>query len=448
MNNRIPQNYLEMIRAIPPQREALITDGTVYTYGSLAAAAEERQRELGVWAQKQSGTAQSSGQSYRRQPCQSPAGTPRSLHLIREARIARQLIDFLALSGTRLVPMIVPQDANPDPAFPGESSTSSQIPSSACMAVLTSGTCGQAKILYRSFASWYNYFTIQNQIFDMNADTRLFLQGSLAFTGNLNLCLAQLAAGGTVIAESQPDPRIWLQRIRTCYVNGIYLIPSKLRLLEKLCRQEKRRIVNPHILTIISGSQSLGRSQMMALKRHFPNAALTLYYGASELSYLTYVKDCDMKEDASLIGRPFPEVDLRLENGQFLVSTAYAAIGYETDACIGDCGHQDEDGLFYFDGRADDILNLHGRKISALRIENALLSLRGIDEAAVQIIREGGREYLATWLTADESCRNEQQIRARLRSLLPEWELPRRFYFVFSLPRTESGKIRKERKSE
>lgn len=40
-----------------------------------------------------------------------------------------------------------------------------------------------------------------------------FMQGSLAFTGNLNLYMAQLASGGSVVAADSFDPRLWKRMI-------------------------------------------------------------------------------------------------------------------------------------------------------------------------------------------------------------------------------------------
>ncbi|MCD8084102.1 MAG: AMP-binding protein [Clostridiales bacterium] len=423
MNRTKPHNYLEMIESMPPEREARLTGGKTYTCGVLAAAARQKKRAL-----------------------LAPGNSDHRLFVIHSRQTDIQFITFLALSGTRLVPLI----AQTEPHV-----SDLPIPDDACMAVATSGSTGEQKLFFRTFESWYDYFPIQNEIFDMNAESRIFTQGTLAFTGNLNIYLSLLAAGAAILAEEDADPRIWARRMEDDRATGIYLIPSKLRLLETLCT--RRRIVNRNIRSILSGSQSLGRVEATALKKSFPMAGLTLYYGASELSYITYIKDDDMGNDRTLVGRPFPGVRVCIREGRFLVTTTYGVIGIGADACIGDCGHQDENGFFYFDGRADDICNIHGRKISTLRVENALLSLPGIREAAVRAVLEGGREYLAAWLVAERaesgslptpppaassSCclMSEPEIRRSLRPLLADWEMPRQLHFVSSLPKTDSGK--------
>ena len=128
------------------------------------------------------------------------------------------------------------------------------------MAVMTSGTTGSGKLLFRTFESWYGYFETQNRIFGISGESRLFAQGSLAFTGNLNLYLAQLSAGAAVIACDLFDPRLWKQQLEAYRADGIYLIPAKLRALKQVYEREREpeKQTNRHIRLILSGSQSFG----------------------------------------------------------------------------------------------------------------------------------------------------------------------------------------------
>ncbi len=43
----------------------------------------------------------------------------------------------------------------------------------------------------------------------------------------------------------------------------------------------------------------------------------------------------------------------------------------------------DKNGCLYFEGRSDDIVLIHGRKISLIHIENELENLEEVHEAAV-----------------------------------------------------------------
>lgn len=75
--------------------------------------------------------------------------------------------------------------------------------------------------------------------------------------------------------------------------------------------------------SIISGSQSMSRQEADKLLQVFPNADITLYYGASELNYITYVKAAEMTDDRTLIGRPFKGVQVSICNEEIFIDTPY-----------------------------------------------------------------------------------------------------------------------------
>lgn len=41
----------------------------------------------------------------------------------------------------------------------------------------------------------------------------------------------------------------------------------------------------------------MGGAEAVQFKKAFPEAEITLYYGASELNYITYIRGSEMKED-------------------------------------------------------------------------------------------------------------------------------------------------------
>ena len=75
---------------------------------------------------------------------------------------------------------------------------------------------------------------------------------------------------------------------------------------------------------------------------------------------------------------------------------------------IGDCGHTDAEGLFYFDGRDDDICNINGRKVSSLRVEEAVRTFPGVAETAVKAVHEHGRDYLKVWIVWEKEAEREE----------------------------------------
>ena len=271
----------------------------------------------------------------------------------------------------------------------------------------------------------------------MDEDTIIFCQGSLAFTGNLNIYMGVLAAGGTLIVTEKFRPRHWLQLMEQYAVNTIYLIPSKLMLLPKFMN-----VPNEQLRHIISGSQTMGRQEADKLLAVFPKAEITLYYGASELNYITYIKDKDMTDDRTVIGQPFAGVGISINNEEIFIDTPYHVENITLPFSLKDRGYVDERGWLHSLGRTDDICNVNGRKVSSVKVTTALTDIEGVVEAAVLSRHIADADVLVAFVASTTSYTKQELVR-RLRERLEDYELPKQFIFLEQLPRNESGKIDK-----
>ena len=398
------QDYLAMLAAQPQEKLALVDDATSFTYGQLVAAASKL-RERADFSQ--------------------PAV------FIHEDTIAQQLLQFVAYSGTATRPIIATELSRNQHFDVG------QIPPKACMGVMTSGSTGKSKLLWRDYHSWADFFPEQNRIFGVDEATIIFCQGSLAFTGNLNIYMGVLAAGGTLIVTEKFRPRHWLQLMEQYAVNTIYLIPSKLMLLPKFMS-----VPNEQLRHIIGGSQTMGRQEADKLLALFPKAEITLYYGASELNYITYIKDKDMTDDRTVIGQPFAGVGISINNEEIFIDTPYHVENITLPFSLKDRGYVDERGWLHFLGRTDDICNVNGRKVSSVKVTTALTDIEGVVEAAVLSRHIADADVLVAFVASTTSYTKQELVR-RLRERLEDYELPKQFIFLEQLPRNESGKIDK-----
>lgn len=395
-------DYLTLLAQKQQDKAALITDERSYSYGELVSlAAAIRGSEV----------------------------LPAQAVFIHAGRIAEQLVQFLAYSGTLSVPVIATEVSR------AQQFNIEDIPAEACMGVMTSGSTGRSKLLWRSYRSWVDFFPQQNRIFGIDNSTVIFCQGSLAFTGNLNIYLSVLAAGGTIVATEKFRPRHWLEMIKSFGVNTMYLIPSKLLLLAKMVREAEQGVRH-----IVSGSQSLGRKDAEKLKKAFPRTEITLYYGASELNYITYIKDSEMTEDRTNIGRAFPGVHVSVQNEEIFVDTPYGVEGIAMPFSLKDRGYLADDGSLHFLGRIDDICNVNGMKISAGKVEQALTDISEVTEAAVMAVHRNDADSLVAFVAAEKRY-SKQELLLLLKESLTEYEVPKQFIYLPELPKNESGKI-------
>lgn len=405
------RNFYEMIREQEADRLALIEEGKEYTYGELVKLSQEKGDRLRL------------------------EKSEKKVIFLREKRILDQLVSFLGCQAAGKIPLLVPEDAKQLPEI-------GKVPENACMAVMTSGSTGVPKVLYRRYESWADFFPVQNEIFGVSTESRMFAQGSLAFTGNLNLYMAQFSIGAAIVAADVFDPRRWAEWIEEYKTDVVYLIPRKLLFLPQCIKKPVATVRH-----ILAGSQSMGSEEAEKLRRCFPNASIVLYYGASELNYITYLRHDQMTQEKNCVGKPFPGVQVSVEDGEIFVTTPYHVEGVLCPFSLKDLGHMDVAGNLYFDGRKDDIVSIRGRKVSLLKIEGALEDISFIGEAIAAAVEKEGEKRVAAWVTlcgSEVSKECEEQIYAHLKQTLANYELPFCCKIVEKLPHTESGK--KDRK--
>lgn len=108
----------------------------------------------------------------------------------------------------------------------------------------------------------------------------------------------------------------------------------------------------------------------------------------------------------------------------------------------------DEDGFWYITGRADDTMNVSGRRVTAPEIEEAILDHPDIDETAVVDIEdEDGNTTPVAFVTVigDTADSIEAEVRDVVADSLGTPFRPKHVYAVGALPRTQTGKIPRSR---
>ncbi|HEV7590204.1 MAG TPA: amino acid adenylation domain-containing protein, partial [Longimicrobium sp.] len=108
-----------------------------------------------------------------------------------------------------------------------------------------------------------------------------------------------------------------------------------------------------------------------------------------------------------------------------------------------DLGRRLDDGSLEYLGRRDAQVKVHGVRIEASEVEDALLLFPSVCEAAVDARDDGqGGMRLVAWLVADGGDRpTPAALREHLRERLPEAMVPSAFAWTGALPRTSGGKV-------
>jgi acetyl-CoA synthetase len=114
----------------------------------------------------------------------------------------------------------------------------------------------------------------------------------------------------------------------------------------------------------------------------------------------------------------------------------------------GDMAWRDEDGYFWFVGRADDIIKSSGYRIGPFEVESALLEHSAVLECAITAVPDPKRGQIvkATIVLTKNyqpSDKLARELQEHVKKVTAPYKYPRIVEFVTELPKTISGKIRR-----
>ena len=201
-------------------------------------------------------------------------------------------------------------------------------------------------------------------------------------------------------------------------------------------------------------------------------------YGQSETTVSVLTPPWIEPKPGSM-GLPSPHYDVDLlapdgspaevgEQGQIVIRTdkgypvglfkGYHRNQQLTDECYqdniyytGDVAWRDEDGYFWFVGRADDVIKSSGYRIGPFEVESALMTHPAVVECAITGVPDEirGQVVKATIILSreyKEKAGDElvKEIQQHVKTVTAPYKYPRIIEFVDELPKTISGKIRRK----
>jgi acyl-coenzyme A synthetase/AMP-(fatty) acid ligase len=114
----------------------------------------------------------------------------------------------------------------------------------------------------------------------------------------------------------------------------------------------------------------------------------------------------------------------------------------------GDKAAKDDDGYFWFEGRADDVITSSAYRIGPFEVESALVAHPAVAEAAVVGKPDPARTEIVTAFCIlapghDPSPELARELQEHVKQVTAPYKYPREIHFVEELPKTISGKIRR-----
>ncbi|MEH1015676.1 fatty acid--CoA ligase family protein [Micromonospora sp. CPCC 206060] len=164
---------------------------------------------------------------------------------------------------------------------------------------------------------------------------------------------------------------------------------------------------------------------------------LTLGRGEPDEGVGRPLADTQMRVDADGILATRRRADVSTPDGS--VDPGPAGGGRDGWRRMGDVGYLDERGNVHVTGRAGDRLNVAGKKVDPVEVEQALRTCPGVSDCVVAgLPGPTGDELVAFVVVSGAPTDNE--LRRHLGELLSPYKVPRRFVRLGRVPRTRTGK--------
>jgi acetyl-CoA synthetase len=157
---------------------------------------------------------------------------------------------------------------------------------------------------------------------------------------------------------------------------------------------------------------------------------------------------CDIGEEGQIVLKTDKIRPVGLFDGYYRDKALTDSVWYDDIYYTGDMAWKDEDGYFWFVGRADDVIKSSGYRIGPFEVESALLEHPAVLECAITAVPDElrGQIVKATVVLTNGYTPSEdlvKELQEHVKKVTAPYKYPRVIEFVKELPKTISGKIRR-----
>ncbi|MGA9279476.1 AMP-binding protein [Ilumatobacter sp.] len=278
--------------------------------------------------------------------------------------------------------------------------------------------------------------------------------------------LAQLflatALGATVVLSTSFDATETLARIERERVSVLAVVPV---ILQRLLAAPTLDSTDLSSLRIVASSGSALPVPVVRewLDRVGPN--LYNLYGSTEVGQATLATPDDLLAHPDTAGRAMTGSEIvildddRIRVPTGTIGTIFVGNGAQFDRYTGgggkeivdglmssgDIGHLDDDGLLFVTGRADDMIVSGGENVFPQEVEDLLLAHSAIaDVAVVGVDDDEFGQRLAVYVVKETGARlSATAVKKLVSDNLARHKTPRDVHFIDEVPRTATGKVRR-----
>lgn len=338
--------------------------------------------------------------------------------------------------------------------------------------MFTSGSSGKPKAVVHTFESIFESVKALDSF--ANLSTKDIWLASLPFYhigGFMILCRA-LIAGSTVSIPNSLKYDDIKKSIEIFCPSHISLVSTTLfKLIKENYQPNKNLNRQPSLKYVFLGGGPLDSS--LCIEAYQKGWNIVKVYGSTETcSMVTALKSEELKIKADSVGKPLNGVQIKIvdsstkldetisisspcKKGEIAIyskSLFKEYVPHTTNEKLKDgfyltkdYGWLDKDGYLYIESRREDIIITGGENVNIKEVEDAIKKIDGIEDAYVfaEENEVWGQSISAAIVTKTKI--DSSELKRLLKPLLASFKIPKQFYFISEIPKTELGKINKEK---
>ncbi len=338
--------------------------------------------------------------------------------------------------------------------------------------IYTSGSTGVPKGVTMTHFNMVSAASSIISYLKMSHDDIVFNVLPLSFDYGLYQILMSFKIGATVVLErSFAYPHPMIEKMVKEKVTGFPVVPTILAILLQV-DLSKYNLSSLRYMT--NTGAFLPTPYIARVRELFPQIEIFSMYGLTECKRVAYLPPDQIDHRPESVGKAMPNVEVFIVDdagiplppgsvGELVVRGPNVMQGYwqmpeETEKVLrpgwqagekllysGDLFRTDEEGYLYFVGRKDDIIKTRGEKVSPREIENILYGMEDVAEAVVISVPDEilGEAIKAIIVPRSDSKLTEKGVQYYCRQKLEDFMVPKYVEMRESLPKTDTGKIRR-----
>lgn len=338
--------------------------------------------------------------------------------------------------------------------------------------LFTSGTTGRPKGVMLSYKSVYHI--LQNTMEGIHIDDQVVLLLPLPLNHSfaLRVLRAVLYAGGSLVLQNGfTFAKEVENNIEAYHCSGMACVPTSYEVM-KSQMQDMLVPVLSRLSFMEFGAGSLTVRQRKEITELMPELQVYNTWGSSESGGAIFCNVTEVAKDPvkiSSLGRPLAgKVEVKITDpegnsiksdaehpGRMAIKGDMKMVGYwknpEATAktlvdgwlLTGDMAYLDEENNVYMLGRADDIINVGGEKVSPIEVENIACQYEFVKECACIGVEdpEGVTGQIPVLFLVSKSGYAEEELHKFIASKAERYKLPQRYVLLEELPRNRMQKI-------